>query len=150
MSTSTRFAVAAHVLTVITLQEGKPVPSDMIADSANSHATVIRRILSMLNSARITKAQLGKGGGALLAKSPDVITLLDIYKAVEKDSLFSTHRSAPNDECMIGRNILPVLTPILNEAQLALETKLESVSLRQVATDIIERGKISGGLFIQM
>ncbi|MFK4754407.1 Rrf2 family transcriptional regulator [Oceanobacter antarcticus] len=150
MSTSTRFAVSVHVLTAIALQQGRPVPSDMIADSTNTHATVIRRILSMLNSAGITKARLGKGGGALLAKPASLITLLDIYQAVERETLFSTHRSSPNEKCMVGRNILPILAVTLNEAQSALEETLSAVSLEQIATNVIERGKTHGGLFINL
>jgi len=150
MSTSTRFAVAVHVLTSIALQKGKPVPSDMIADSANSHPTVIRRILGMLNSAGITTAQLGKGGGALLTKPSKTITLLDIYKSVEADLLFATHRSTPNQDCIIGRNILPILTLTMDEAQLALERKLKSVTLRDIASAVLKRGKIHGGLFIHL
>ena len=150
MTTSTRFAVAVHVLTSIALQKGKPVPSDMIASSVNTHSTVIRRILSMLNSSGLTTAQLGKGGGALLSLSPDNITLLDIYKSMENDLIFSTHRAPPNNGCIVGRNILPILTPVMNEAQLALEQKLENILLSEIVSGVAERGETHGGVLINL
>jgi len=141
MTTSTRFAVAVHTLTSIALQKGKPVPSEMIANSVNTHSTVIRRILSMLNASGLTTAQLGKGGGALLNRSPDKITLLDIYKSMENDLIFATHRAVPS---------LPILTPVMNEAQLALEKKLNNISLSEIVANVIERGITHGGKLITL
>jgi len=150
MTTSTRFAVAVHTLTSIALQKGKPVPSEMIANSVNTHSTVIRRILSMLNASGLTTAQLGKGGGALLNRSPDKITLLDIYKSMENDLIFATHRAVPSQDCIVGRNILPILTPVMNEAQLALEKKLNNISLSEIVANVIERGITHGGKLITL
>ena len=83
MSTSTRFAVAIHILTSITLLRGRAVRSEDIASSVNTNPTVVRRILGTLADAGLTQAQLGLGGGALLAKPADQITLLAIYRAVD-------------------------------------------------------------------
>jgi Rrf2 family protein len=150
MTTSTRFAVAVHVLTSIALQKGKPVPSDMLANSVNTHPTVIRRILSTLNSSGLTTAQLGKGGGALLCLSPSKITLLDIYKSMENDLIFATHRVPPNNDCIVGRNILPILSTVMNEAQKALEDKLNNILLSEVVFDVAERGITHGGALISL
>jgi Rrf2 family protein len=150
MTTSTRFAVAVHVLTSIALQKGRPVPSDMIANSVNTHSTVIRRILSMLNSSGLTTSQLGKGGGALLSISPESITLLDIYKSMENDLIFATHRVPPNHECIVGRNILPILVPVMDEAQAALEQKLGKISLSEIVSDVADRGVTHGGVLINL
>lgn len=147
MMSSTRFVVAIHILVAIQVQEGKPIPSDVIADSVNSHASVVRRILMSLNKAKITKARLGSGGGAVLARPASDISLLDIYDAVEGETTFSIHRDGPNTACMIGRNILAALDPHLNRAQAAFRGELAAVKLDDVARDVLERGKISGGLF---
>ena len=150
MTTSTRFSVAVHVLTSIALQKGKPVPSDIIASSVNTHSTVIRRILSMLNSSGLTTAQLGKGGGALLSIAPEQITLLDIYKSMENDLIFATHRAPPNDDCIVGRNILPILLPVLDDAQKALEQQLNNTSLADIVASVTERSITHGGFLISL
>ena len=68
MSTSTRFAVAIHILTNITLCRGQTVRSEDIARSVNTNPTVVRRILGALAEAGLTYSQMGQGGGALLAR----------------------------------------------------------------------------------
>ena len=70
MSTSTRFAVAIHILTNITLCRGQTVRSEDIARSVNTNPTVVRRILGALAEAGLTYSQMGQGGGALLALRP--------------------------------------------------------------------------------
>lgn len=147
MTTSTRFPVAIHILVVIAVQEGTPVPSKVIADSVNSHASVIRRILISLNKAKITDARLGSGGGAILARPARKISLLDVYRAVEDQEFFSFHRGGPNLECMIGRSILPVVTIKLDRAKLAFKDELDGVYLDSIVSDVLERGKIVGGIF---
>ncbi|MBX9874457.1 MAG: Rrf2 family transcriptional regulator, partial [Beijerinckiaceae bacterium] len=95
MPTSTRFAVATHILTALAFSDGKPLRSEDIANSANTGAVVIRGLLSRLAEAGLTRSQLGSGGGALLAKKPDEIRLLDVYRAVEDTELFAVHRQPP-------------------------------------------------------
>lgn len=109
MSTSTRFAVAIHILTNITLCRGQTVRSEDIARSVNTNPTVVRRILGALAEAGLTYSQMGQGGGALLARPAEAISLLDVYRAVEDQPYFMLHRTRPNDACYIGHAITPVL-----------------------------------------
>ena len=83
MNTSSRFAFAVHVLALLAQQEGVPLSSEIIAGSVNTNPALIRRLLSMLANAGLTASQLGAGGGALLAREPQTITLLDVYRAVD-------------------------------------------------------------------
>jgi Rrf2 family protein len=145
MSTSSRFAVAVHVLTALALQEGRPVTSEQVAGSVKTNPSVIRRLLSMLADAGLTTAQLGTGGGALLARAPEQISLLDVYRAVEEPDLFAVHRTPPDSSCMVGRNILPVLAETTCRAQKAMEAELAGVTLTDVVRDVVARGKIHGG-----
>jgi Rrf2 family protein len=150
MSTSCRFTVAVHILTAIALQEGKPVPSEMIASSVASHPTVIRRILSMLNKSGITRAQLGKGGGALLARPANDINLLQVHQAVEQDVLFAAHRNEPSQECMVGRHLSDALHEVVSPAKQAMKDQLAAKSLQQVVDGVLARGEKYGGLFIKL
>ena len=147
MTTSTRFPVAIHILVVIAVQQGTPVPSDLIADSVNSHASVVRRILISLNKAGITDARLGSGGGAILARPASAISLLDVYLAVEDPELFACHRSGPNTDCMIGRSILPVLTEKLDGVKKAFNGAMDEIDLQSIIDAVLERGQVAGGLF---
>ena len=50
MSTSSRFAVAVHILTLLASAEG-PVPSSLIAGSVGTNPALIRRLVAQLAEA---------------------------------------------------------------------------------------------------
>ncbi|MBB3259529.1 Rrf2 family protein [Paraburkholderia bannensis] len=151
MNTSSRFAFAVHVLALLALQEGAPLSSEMIAGSVNTNPALIRRLLTMLANAGLTSSQLGAGGGALLAREPQAINLLDIYRAVDDAQLFAMHREEPNPACMVGRHIQVALRGIIDDAQRAMEASLAARTLDQVVDEMrhserkLERSKSTRG-----
>ncbi|WAC27115.1 Rrf2 family transcriptional regulator [Ancylobacter sp. SL191] len=143
MPTSTRFAVAVHVLTALAVSGGKPLRSEDLAYSANTGAVVVRGLLSRLSNAGLTRSQLGAGGGALLAKPAEKIRLLDVYEAVEDTELFSMHRTPPCENCAVGGNILEAIRPSLSRARQALEDELASTTIADIAAEVARLGKFS-------
>lgn len=136
---SSRFAVAVHILSGLAIHEGEPLTSEVIARSAHTNPAVIRRILSMLNRAGLSTSQLGQGGGALLARPAENITLLDVYRAVENQPLFPLHRASPDQDCVVGRHIQASLQPALGRAVQAMETELDKTTVADMVRDITER-----------
>ncbi|MEZ0212104.1 MAG: Rrf2 family transcriptional regulator [Xanthobacteraceae bacterium] len=143
MPTSTRFAVAVHVLAALAVSDGKPLRSEDLAYSANTGAGVIRGLLSRLNDAGLTRSQLGAGGGALLAKPAAEIRLFDVYQAVEDTELFSMHRTPPCETCAVGGNILDALRPALARARKALEDELGKATIADIAAEVARLGRFS-------
>lgn len=142
VNTSSRFAFAVHVLALLSLQAGVPLSSEMIAGSVNTNPALIRRLLIMLAGAGLTGSQLGAGGGALLARQPHEITLLEVYRAVDDAQLFALHREEPNPACMVGRNIQGVLRGIMSEAQQAMEASLAARTLADATADIVKAERV--------
>jgi Rrf2 family protein len=142
VNTSSRFAFAVHVLALLSLQDGVPLSSDIIAGSVNTNPALIRRLLTMLAGAGLTTSQLGAGGGALLARPAQEITLLDIYRAVDDAQLLALHREEPNPACMVGRHIQGVLRGIISEAQEALEASLAGRTLADATADVIKAERL--------
>jgi Rrf2 family protein len=136
VNTSSRFAFAVHVLALLSQQEGVPLSSEMIAGSVNTNPVLIRRLLAMLAEAGLTTSQLGAGGGALLVRAPEDITLLEVYRAVDDAQLFAMHREEPNPACMVGRNIQEVLRGIIDDAQQAMEASLASRTVADATADV--------------
>ena len=143
MTTSTRFVVAVHVLTALAVSGDKPLRSEDIAYSANTGAVVIRGLLSRLGAAGLTRSQMGAGGGALLAKLPQNIQLLEVYQAVEDAELFLSHRTPPCDNCAVGGNILAAIQPVLDRARHALEQELARTTIADMAAEVARLGKFS-------
>ena len=143
MPTSTRFAVAVHMLTALAVSDGAPLRSEDLAYSVNTGPVVIRGLLSRLSAAGLTRSQLGAGGGALLARPAEKIRLLDVYEAVEDTGLFSLHRTPPCENCAVGGNILEAIQPTLVRARKALEDELAKVTIADIAAEVGRIGKFA-------
>ncbi|GHO51069.1 Rrf2 family transcriptional regulator [Ktedonospora formicarum] len=105
MSANSRFTVALHTLSWMALvaRQREIVTSDQIAASVNTNPVVIRRILGVLEKAHLVIVQHGTGAGWKLARTPEAISLLDVYQAVEQSQLFELHHSQPNQACPVGK-----------------------------------------------
>lgn len=138
---NTRFAVAVHVLTLLEQSRGEPVTSEYLAGSVNTNPSLIRRLLSRLARAGLTTSQLGSGGGSLLAKPADTITLLDVYRAVGEDGDVIPMHSSPNPSCVVGRNIQGVLETRFEAAERALRRELARTTIAELAGDVTRRDR---------
>lgn len=137
MKISSRFSVAVHILSILSMEDRNLCTSEWIADSVNTNPVVIRRVMGMLKRAGLVNVITG-AGGAYLLKELDQITLLDVYRAVEvvqEGELFQFHES-PNINCPIGANIQEVMEGILVSAQEAMEQVLENVTMKYVVTGL--------------
>ena len=133
MKISSRFTVAIHVLSLISLNQNIVSTSEWIAESVNTNPVVIRRVMGKLKKAGLIDIRRGLGG-ATLQRNLEDITLLDVYKAVEvveDGELFQIHDN-PNPNCPVGANIQNVLELILIQAQDAMEAVLKGISMEEL------------------
>ncbi|NNE35463.1 MAG: Rrf2 family transcriptional regulator [Rhodothermales bacterium] len=147
MNTSSRFSVATHVLTMLSLRSqvcDSPTKSDRIATSVDTNAVVIRRIMGKLRNAGLVEAKTGPNGGFLLGRKPEEITLFDIYAAVEEtEKIFHLHYGCPMQSCPVGGNMTDILTEVFEDAQTALKDVLEKKTLAQVTNEVGQRSGLS-------
>ncbi|MBM2575714.1 Rrf2 family transcriptional regulator [Jannaschia sp. Os4] len=136
MPASSRFAVACHVLTVMGLKGGEPVKSDEVAARASTNPTVIRKLMSSLHRAGITRSVMGQGGGNLLNRAPETVTLADVYRAVEEGDLFGKPRCAPSDDCPVGPKVHAVLAGHAARAQDAMLADLGRTTLADLMAGV--------------
>ena len=134
---SSRFTIAIHVLTCIDYFSGSEysITSEFLAGSIQVNPVIIRQILLMLKSAGFISVSRGRTGKITLARPLNAITFYDVYQAVEcvnNNKLFKFHEN-PNPNCPVGKNIHAALDDKLNQIQFAMEDKLRSITLDQVA-----------------
>jgi Rrf2 family protein len=98
----------------------------------NTNPVVIRRMLCELAQDKLVISQPGSMGGSRLARRPEEITLLDVYRAVECRGVFSLHRQHPSSRCPVGVNIETVLGQVLEEVDSAVEEVLAKITIRDV------------------
>lgn len=132
MPTSSRFAVAVHVLALCAGAGDEPLKSDYVAESVNTNPVVIRRILADLAGAGLVQSQPGSGGGTRLSREARQIRLLDVYRAVEGGDVFSLPRREPRRDCRVGMSIGVVLTGVLSEVNSAVERALAGITVEDV------------------
>jgi Rrf2 family protein len=136
MATSSRFAVAVHVLTMLAWANDEPLKSEYIAGSVNTNPVVIRRILCALSRAGLVTSQTGATGGTRLARAPGDVTLRDVYRAIEPREIFGRHAQRPSRDCPVGMNIETILEDILVEVDGAVDGVLERMTIDGVLESV--------------
>jgi Rrf2 family protein len=133
---SSRFAIAIHMMTLMARSDEECIKSEDIARSVNTNAVVIRRLIGAMSESGLLVSQTGPCGGSKLSRSPQEITLLEIYRAVEGGTLFAMHRQKPNHHCFVGRNIETVLEAVQTQMDEAVEAVLEKITLEKVLQSV--------------
>lgn len=132
MTSNTRFSMAVHIMTALAYLAEK-ASSEVLAQTVNTNAVVVRRILCDLNRAGLIHAERGKNGGFTLARKSKQISLLEIYRAVnDEQELVSLHANPENQKCPVSCNVRSTLATHLQKAQGVYERELEKVMLADI------------------
>ena len=82
MKYSTKLSDTLHILVFLSLVTDQRLTSARIAESVKTNPAYIRQLMSALKAAGIISNTQGQANASLL-RSPDEITMLDVYHAVE-------------------------------------------------------------------
>jgi DNA-binding IscR family transcriptional regulator len=139
MSANSRLSLAVHTLTWMAKykDEIEYATSERMARSVNTNPVILRGLLGMMEKEHLVCVQRGSNAGWKLARKPEEITLLDVYRAVKPDALFALHHTPPNASCFIGCSIVPVLENVYANAQSALEQELTRTTIADVLRDTL-------------
>lgn len=142
MTANSKLAVATHILTILALTpetvdpKDRRVCSEVIAHSVNTNPVVVRRIVSELAKAGLVSTYLGKGGGLVLGRPPDTITLLDVHEAIGNDSLFAFKTHAPNPGCPTATRTVRALAPLFTSMEEGVRQQLATIHLDELIRDV--------------
>jgi Rrf2 family protein len=141
MAANSKFAVATHILTTLAYMSKGPAENELInseylASSVNTNPVVVRRIVSELVKAGLVISHQGKGGGLELGRSPQKITLLDVYEAMGETPLFAYNPNKPNPNCPVSVKMVQVLKPVFSEVQDGVKERLEEIKLSDLVQKI--------------
>lgn len=130
---NTRFATAIHILTILAADKDAWLNSDYIAGSINVNPVIVRKELIILQQAGLVESRKGKDGGARLSKSPNEITLTDIYKAVKNSDILGKKNLKTNPKCPVGKDINHRLEILYSETDLIVVNFLQNKTLKEFA-----------------
>jgi DNA-binding IscR family transcriptional regulator len=137
MRVNIQFSIAVNALLLLAYDTEKRVTSERIAVSSGCNPVIVRNIYKKLREAGLISTSSGKGT-TLLAKSPDHISLWDIYAAVETIKTDEIFKMPPNlsGTCPIGRQLCGLLMGHLDNAVEALKKEMSKVSLANLGAEL--------------
>jgi Rrf2 family protein len=135
---ATRFAVAVHIMLLLACRRrATPATSQLIAQSVNTNPVVVRRITGQLARAGLVHVRRGPGG-AELTRSPEHITLADVWLATNTGraaTVLPVHAD-PNLDCPIGREVHAVLGRAFDRVEQAMLDALRGTTLASLTTSL--------------
>lgn len=127
-----KFAIALHILVLLTKNQGELLSSEYIAGSININGAMVRKALQGLKQQGFVQSKEGKHGGVSLAKNPQDITLAQIYNSIRETAILGS-KQQPNPSCLVGKQINTHLDTLYQHAEKALVNALEKQTLLEFA-----------------
>jgi Rrf2 family protein len=105
--------------------------SEEMADSADASPVYVRRVLGRLRQAGLVASRPGVGGGWVLLRNPEEITLGDVWRAIQGGApLLGLHEVNPR--CEVGDAIQHNLTIVDRRAVRAVEAELDALTVAEM------------------
>mgnify|MGYP002404254512 CR=1 FL=1 len=139
MSANSRLTLAVHTLTWLARfrDQYEFATSERISVSVNTNPVILRGLLGMMEKHHLVNVQHGSNAGWQIAREPEEITLLDVYRAVKPDTLFALHHTQPNQQCVIGCGISNTLEHVYANAQDALDQELARTTIADILRETL-------------
>ena len=120
--------------------EKTPLKSYNISKSLGVSDSYLKKIIRQLVVAGLITSEAGKKGGVSLKKSPDKITLLDIFEAIEGKEPFAratglVERVFLNELKEVKEQKQAMILEAFNQAEKSYKEKLKKISLQMAMVD---------------
>ena len=141
-------SLAMHALGYLANREDRPVNAREIASRFEISEAHLSKVLQRLVKVGLLRSSRGPKGGFLLTRTPESITLLEVYESIEgtikPSQCLLSAAICDGESCILGKIVL--------EANQTLRTRLEETTLTEVgkivSPELVPR-KPSRDLFAQ-
>ncbi|MBB3220618.1 Rrf2 family transcriptional regulator [Pseudoduganella umbonata] len=113
-----------------------PATSETIAAMLGTNPVVVRRTMAGLREQGYVQSGKGHGGGWLLTRPLDRITLLDIHRALGEPPVFAIGTTDEHANCLVERAVNAELGDAMREAERILLERFGSVTLADLARGV--------------
>ena len=121
-------SLAMHALGYLAKREDGPITSREIANSFQISEAHLAKVLQRLVKVELLRSVRGPRGGFILTRSPESVTLLEVFEAIEgrfePSQCLLSSAICDGDTCILGK--------ILVEANSLLRARLEETTLVDV------------------
>lgn len=143
MKRNSRLSLALHTLGHMAIEPERVRTSADIAAHAGTNPVVVRRVLGSLRQAGILVSEGGHAGGWCLARSPDEITLADIYTALD-ESLVAVGDAGDVPECSVEHALRRKVASVMEGIERDLIARLERTTIAGVI-GVTGSGQVDAG-----
>lgn len=137
MLSNTHFSMAVHVLVALAYNKGQVVGSADLGKTVGTNPSFLRGLIGQLKEAGLVETQMGKGGGARLARPAAKITLQDIYRATETQPALKMHGCDSSSPCPVARGMQEVLDQVSNRIETAVASELKQTTVASLLAKYI-------------
>jgi len=128
---SGKFAITTHILTLLAKFPEEYLASDYIAGSLNIHPVLVRKEIANLKKNHLVESREGKYGGTKLLKSPEAISMEEIFNITFEKVNFGFSKNDPNPLCPVGKQINTNLMHLYDDINDSIISKLKTISLAE-------------------
>ncbi|WMJ68918.1 Rrf2 family transcriptional regulator [Stenotrophomonas sp. 24(2023)] len=128
MNKDTRLSDVLHVLLHLG-HAREPITSEVLARSMGTNPAVFRRTMAGLREAGHVSSGKGHGGGWMLARPLSAITLLDVYTALGRPTLFAIGSRPAQPDCKVHKSVNAALAGTLAQAEALFVQRFGEVTL---------------------
>lgn len=128
MNKDTRVTDVLHVLVHMDRAQ-EPLTSQVLAQSMDTNPAVFRRTMAGLRNAGLVHSSKGRGGGWLLARPLNEITLLAVYEALGRPTLFAIGNRNRHPDCVIEKSVNHVMSDTMAAASALFEQRFGELTL---------------------
>ncbi|RKN80510.1 RrF2 family transcriptional regulator [Paenibacillus ginsengarvi] len=140
---NSEFTIAVHSLVYLAYKPDRMATSDSIARNVNTHPSRLRKVMSGLRKQGFVATKEGIGGGFYLIRSPESVTLAELYKATCIGTLKPGWCSGSEEEaCIVACNMAEVMDQLFGEAEQQLLLHLQQVTIGDVLKRVKEKQKL--------
>ncbi len=126
------FIVATHSLAYLN-HKGDYRSSEEIAENVCTNPARVRKVMTKLKRAGLVETHAGFVGGYRLAKAPETVTLLDVFRAVGKHIVKVTWRSGSADmDCPIATGMRPLMDALFDSLDDCCAERLSQTTLSDI------------------
>ncbi|MEM9318167.1 MAG: Rrf2 family transcriptional regulator [Pseudomonadota bacterium] len=134
MKRNSRLSLALHTLGHMASEPQKLRTSAEIAVHAGTNPVVVRRVLGRLREAGLLMSTKGHTGGWRLARAAEMITLADVYLALD-ERLVSSDAPVSEPECAVEHALHSRVLGILADVETSLVEKLGETSIAEIRSN---------------
>ncbi|MGH1331779.1 MAG: RrF2 family transcriptional regulator [Paracoccaceae bacterium] len=131
MKRNSRLSLALHTLGHMAGNPAQARTSADIAKHAGTNPVVVRRVLGRLREAGLLSSEKGHAGGWRLARSPQQITLADVYIALD-ERLVASEAETDAPDCSIEQALHQRVAQVMQDVERSLIDRLSQTTIAEV------------------